>query len=140
MSEGHVFRDVDAYFSSVEREFKRSPFVIKVLDFAISEKEGWMVFDGHFYEEDEALPLKYNMFLWESELTPYKREGTTSHFKKIWEMYGIVEIFRREFCEFTEEGGEEKKVHAQHLFLASRQKIWFRVLKMSPAGSRTYGG
>jgi len=137
-------RDIDAYFETAETRFKRSPYVCKVLDFGFDDdaepKEGWIEFHGHFYEDDEAFPLKYFMFIWETELLPYKKEGATSHFRKLWEIRGRVEIFRREhLAEPAEKEGDctlqEKRMDAS-FFYVNRQKIWFRVLEMSPAGVR----
>jgi hypothetical protein len=120
-------------FFSKER---RDPYIMRVIDYQISDTEGSILFDGHYYVLNEEFPIKttYNMTLREKE--PYE-EGTTENgtyakYRNIEDKWYEIEIYDRVKIEDTSKISEVEDDDGSPMrvcfFPTHEQKIMFRVI------------
>jgi hypothetical protein len=117
---------------------RRDPYIQKLIDYKISETEGYIHFDGYYYVLNEEFPIRtmFNTTLREEK--PYE-EGTTDEggtyakYKNVEDNWYEIEIYDRQkvvdtsrFSEVDDEDGEPMRVC---FFPTYEQKIMFRVIK-----------
>jgi hypothetical protein len=102
---------------------RRDPYIQKLIDYKISETEGYIHFDGYYYVLNEEFPIRtmFNTTLREEK--PYE-EGTTDEGGTYAKYKKVVDTSR--FSEVDDEDGEPMRVC---FFPTYEQKIMFRVIK-----------
>ena len=117
---------------------RRVPFTDTVIDYKISETEGYVEFNGYYYVLNEELPKRvfYITTLHEEipyKGLPYKEENTelsNSHsYRLLEEKYYEVEIYNIQKTNTTNVYSETDKRMSLGSFPIDEQKILFRVLK-----------
>ena len=116
---------------------QRNPYIIRLIDYTISDKEGSIAFDGYYYVLDEEFPIRtfYNTTLREEK--PYEEEttdeGTIAKYRNLEDTYYEIEFYDRQKLEDTstiseidDEDGSPMQVC---FFPTHEQKILFRVIK-----------
>ena len=116
---------------------QRNPYIIRLIDYTISDKEGSIAFDGYYYVLDEEFPIRtfYNTTLREEK--PYEEEitneGHITKYRNLEDTYYEIEIYDRQKLEDTsriseieDEDGSPMRVC---FFPTHKQKILFRVIK-----------
>lgn len=118
-------------FFSKER---RDPYIEKLLEFVVSETEGYIHFDGYYYVLNEEFPkrLFFNTTVREKE--PYEEKiidnATHSKFRVLEDLFYEVEVYDRHKLKSTcsydevEEDGEKMRIC---YFPTHEQKLFFRV-------------
>jgi hypothetical protein len=114
----------------------RGPRIEYLIDYTISDREGYIHFDGYYYVLDDELPIHifYSTTLYEDK--PYEivetKYGPHEKYKEIEEKYYEIEIYKiekikntSEFGEMEDEDGSTMKVC---FFPTHEQKIYFRII------------
>ncbi len=102
----------------------RTPYVRNIIEFFIDIQNnyGYLEYDGYFYVDDEDLPINLNMFISQTEETPYKIENNISFYNKIIDKYYLIEVYKKEKYESTNKYSE-----SIYLFPTNREKIYFKI-------------
>ena len=116
---------------------QRNPYIIRLIDYTISDKEGSIEFDGHYYVLDEEFTIRtfYNTTLREEK--PYEEEisdeGHITKYRNLEDTYYEIEIYNRQKLEDTsrvsEIDDEDGSLMRVCFFPTHKQKILFRVIK-----------
>jgi hypothetical protein len=110
----------------------RNPYIQELFEYKISETEGSIHFDGHFYVQTEELPFRsfFNTFVREKE--PFKVEGNSCSYRLLEEEWYEVDIYDVEkivntssYDEVEEEDGSKMRIC---YFPSHEQKIKFRII------------
>lgn len=116
---------------------QRNPYIIRLIDYTVSDKEGSIVFDGYYYVLDEEFPIRtfYNTTLHEEK--PYEEEttdeGTIAKYRNLEDTYYEIEFYDRQKLENTSKISEIEDEDGSPMrvcfFPTHKQKIQFRVIK-----------
>lgn len=106
---------------------------MELFSFNVSNTEGHIIFDGHYYVLNEEFPIRTFFTTYTREKEPYKIEDNCLSYRVLDEQYYEVEIFNREKLEDTskiseidDEDGAPMRVC---FFPTHKQKIEFRVIQ-----------
>lgn len=115
-------------FFSSER---RNPYIQKIIEHQISENEGYVYFDGHYYVSDIEFPK--STFLNISIRTKIRMNEDEPIYKLTQDKYYQIEIYKREKIKNTSEYGEmideDGSTMKVCLFPTHEQKIYFKILE-----------
>jgi hypothetical protein len=117
---------------------RRDPYFQRIIDYQISDTEGYIHFDGYYYVLNEEFPIRtmYNVTLRADE--PYEEGetadgGTYAKYKNVEDKWYEIEIYDRvkiedtsRISEIDDEDGQPMRVC---FFPTHEQKILFRVIK-----------
>lgn len=110
----------------------RNPYIEELIEYNISETEGLLHFDGHYYVQMEELPVRcfFNTFIREKE--PFKVEDNTCSYRLLDEEFYEIEIYDIEklvntssYDEVEDEDGSKMRIC---YFPSHEQKIKFKII------------
>jgi hypothetical protein len=115
---------------------RRDPYIQKVIEYNVSETEGFIHFDGYYYVMNEEFPKRvfFNTTLREDK--PYeeetKRDGHHAKYRILEDEFYEVEIYDRvkmnntsSYDEVEEDDGSKMRIC---YFPTHEQKIYFKVI------------
>ncbi len=117
------------YFEFFSRE-NRNPYIQKLIEFNISQTEGFIYFDGYYYVLNEEFPkrLFFNTTLSEEKQTEngyeYKYQMIEDNFYEV-EVYDRIKMENTNVYDETEEDGQKIRIC---YFPTYKQKIYFKVI------------
>jgi hypothetical protein len=120
-------------FYSSER---RDPYIQKLIEFSISETEGYIHFDGYYYVLNEEFPKRVFFNTRVREEKPYEEEtredGYHAKYRMLEDLFYEIEIYDRikientsSYDEVEEDDGSKMRIC---YFPTYEQKIYFRVI------------
>ena len=122
-------------FEFFSRE-RRDPYVEYLIDFQVSETEGFIHFDGYYYVMNEELPKRLFFNTTVREDTPYEEKetmyGYECKYKTVEDKFYEVEIYDRVKIENTSEYDEvDEDGHKMKIcyFPTNEQKILFKIIR-----------
>jgi hypothetical protein len=115
-------------FFSSER---RNPYIQKIIEHSISDKKGYLYFDGYYYVSDLEFPK--STFLNISITTKIGVDDNEPKYKLLQDTYYKIEIYKREHIKNTSEYGEmideDGSTMKVCLFPTHEQKLYFKILE-----------
>jgi hypothetical protein len=112
------------------------PYIRECIDFSKNDINGYITFDGYYYEKDSNLPQKMLMFYSKYEKEPYKQTDISgvlhSYYNKLEEIICDIEFTGRTIIENTDkysdeiDEGSEMKIC---FFPTNKQTLDFKILK-----------
>ncbi len=121
-------------FEFFSRE-RRDPYIQKLIEFSISETEGYIHFDGYYYVMNEEFPKRLFFNTTVREDKPYEEKqtelGLQLKYKIFEDLFYEVEVYDRNKIRNTssydevEEDGQKMRIC---YFPTDEQKLFFRVI------------
>jgi hypothetical protein len=110
----------------------RNPYIEELFEYNVSDTEGLIHFNGHYYVQMEELPVRCFFNTYVREEKPYNVEGNSSSYRILEEDFYEVEIYDIEkivntssYDEVDDEDGSKMKIC---YFPSHEQKIKFKII------------